>query len=123
LHEFNQKKVDDGKKPSDNSFICKLCSGSMMKSHVLRAVFACGLTALLAACGAGNGTDLSTRTAATVETDNGAAQPIVTAATATMPAPDCAADGCRALRVIDANAETFRFDAARRAAAGSDAQS
>jgi hypothetical protein len=34
-----------------------------------------------------------------------------------MPAPDCAADGCKSLRIIDANAEAYRYDAMRRAAA------
>jgi hypothetical protein len=34
-----------------------------------------------------------------------------------MPAPDCAADGCQGLRIIDANAEAYRYDAMRRAAA------
>jgi len=38
-------------------------------------------------------------------------------ASAAMPAPDCAADGCKGLRIIDANAESFRYDAMRRAAA------
>jgi hypothetical protein len=33
-----------------------------------------------------------------------------------MPAPDCAADGCQGLRIIDANAEAYRYDAMRRAA-------
>lgn len=32
------------------------------------------------------------------------------------PAPDCAADGCAGLRIIDGNAEAFRIDAMRRAA-------
>jgi hypothetical protein len=116
LHEFNQKKVDDGKKPGDNSVICKHCLGLIMKFRTLRIVLACGLTALLAACGAGNSIDSTTLTAATIASDT-ADQPIVTASTATMPAPDCAADGCRSLRVIDANTEAFRFDAASRAAA------
>jgi hypothetical protein len=53
-------------------------------------------------------------------------QPTVTAAATmtssaqaatTMPAPDCAADGCQGLRIIDANAEAYRYDAMRRAAA------
>jgi hypothetical protein len=34
-----------------------------------------------------------------------------------MPAPDCAADGCKGPRIIDANAEAYRYDAMRRAAA------
>ena len=35
-----------------------------------------------------------------------------------MPAPDCAAEGCASLRIIDGNAEAFRIDAMRRAASG-----
>jgi hypothetical protein len=34
-----------------------------------------------------------------------------------MPLPDCAADGCKSLRIIDGNAEAYRYDAQRRAAA------
>jgi len=37
-------------------------------------------------------------------------------ATATMPAPDCAPEGCASLRIIDGNAEAWRIDAAHRAA-------
>jgi hypothetical protein len=36
---------------------------------------------------------------------------------ANSPAPDCAADGCKSLRIIDANAEAYRYEAMRRAAA------
>ena len=38
------------------------------------------------------------------------------AAVGQTPAPDCAADGCADLRIIDGNAEAFRLDAMRRAA-------
>ena len=38
------------------------------------------------------------------------------AAVGQTPAPDCAADGCAGLRIIDGNAEAFRIDAMRRAA-------
>jgi hypothetical protein len=31
------------------------------------------------------------------------------------PAPDCAPEGCKGLRIIDGNAEAFRIDAMRRA--------
>jgi hypothetical protein len=31
------------------------------------------------------------------------------------PQPDCAADGCKALRIIDANAELYRLAALQRA--------
>jgi hypothetical protein len=34
-----------------------------------------------------------------------------------MPLPDCAAEGCKSLRIIDANAEAYRYEAMRRAAA------
>ena len=40
----------------------------------------------------------------------------ITVASATMPAPDCAAEGCGSLRIIDGNAEAWRLDAQRRAA-------
>jgi hypothetical protein len=36
------------------------------------------------------------------------------------PQPDCAPEGCKALRIIDANAEMYRMEAQRRAAAGED---
>jgi hypothetical protein len=35
-----------------------------------------------------------------------------------MPLPDCAAEGCKSLRIIDANAEAYRYEAMRRAADG-----
>ena len=48
---------------------------------------------------------------------NAAAAPVIaTIASATMPAPDCAAEGCASLRIIDGNAEAWRIDAQRRAA-------
>lgn len=93
----------------------------IMKSFIFRSALAIGLAVLLAACGAGNTVDQPVQTAGVVGTADSAAQPIVTVATATMPAPDCAVDGCRGLRIIDANAEAFRFDAARRAAEGNTA--
>jgi hypothetical protein len=36
------------------------------------------------------------------------------------PQPDCAPQGCKALRIIDANAEMYRLEAQRRAAAAED---
>ena len=94
-----------------------------MKLTVLRTALGLTLTALLAACGANSSSDQPLQTAALVETVNGTAQPITTVSTATMPAPDCADQGCKGLRVIDANAEAFRYDAMRRAAAESSPQS
>jgi hypothetical protein len=94
-----------------------------MKMNALRTLAGATLAALLAACGANSTSEQPTQTAALVETVNGTAQPIVTASTATMPAPDCADQGCKGLRVIDANAEAYRYDAMRRAAAESAPQS
>jgi hypothetical protein len=88
-----------------------------MKLTVLRTVSSLILASLLAACGASTTTDQPTQTAALVETVNGTAQPVTMVATATMPAPDCAEQNCRGLRIIDANAEAYRYDAMRRAAA------
>ena len=82
-----------------------------MKLHALRSVSALGLAALLAACGGGEIDQPTTMTAAAVMTSSSAQ------VSAAMPAPDCAADGCKTLRVIDANAEAYRYDALRRAAA------
>jgi len=97
----------------------------------LRTISALILTSLLAACGgqydAESGVQTSMaavsvgapRTAAagsTAAADPATAAAIATAATATMPAPDCAAEGCASLRIIDGNAEAWRIDAERRAA-------
>lgn len=75
-----------------------------MKNTVLRAASALAIATLLAACGSGNQVDRPTQTAAAVTTVTGP----------NMPVPDCAADGCHGLRIIDANAEAFRHDAAQR---------
>ncbi|MGB9107742.1 MAG: hypothetical protein WCC39_03550 [Telluria sp.] len=85
-----------------------------MKLHAFRSVSALALVALLAACGGGQA-DQPTQTAAAVMTaQSGSAAKVIATA---MPAPDCAADGCKSLRIIDANAEAYRYDAQRRAAA------
>jgi hypothetical protein len=42
------------------------------------------------------------------------------AAAAQGPQPDCAPEGCKSLRIIDANAEMYRLDAQRRAAVDED---
>lgn len=75
-----------------------------MKKFIYHALPVFALSTLLAACGSGNQVDQPIRTAAAVSTVPGP----------DMPAPDCAADGCHALRIIDANAEAFRHDAAQR---------
>ena len=94
-----------------------------MKLTVLRTVFGLTTAALLAACGANTTSEQPLQTAGLVVTASGTAQPVTTVATATMPAPDCAAEGCNGLRIIDANAEAYRYDAMRRAAAESAPQS
>jgi len=113
---------------------------TIMQTRLLHAAVL-SLAVLLAACG-GPITDEPTSTAGTVQTGvpttsatvtatdgvsaagtaatsagatTGTAATPVTVAT-NSPAPDCAADGCRSPRIIDANAEAWRYDAARRAA-------
>jgi hypothetical protein len=81
-----------------------------MKISVLRTTFAVSLATLLAACGSGAQIDQPVQTAAMT----GSAALV---ASANSPAPDCAADGCKGLRIIDANAEAYRYEAMRRAAA------
>jgi hypothetical protein len=77
-----------------------------MKPFAFRTALSLTLATVLAACGSGTQVDQPTRTASMVAT-----------VTANTPAPDCAADGCKSLRVIDANAEAYRYEAMRRAAA------
>ena len=107
-----------------------------MKLLTLRTLFALSLAALLAACG-GPQDELPTQTAASIQTGSATTSVNVSAATstgstgaattgtaaavptasATMPQPDCAAEGCNGLRIIDANAEAWRYAAMQRAAA------
>ncbi|HEX8788831.1 MAG TPA: hypothetical protein VF793_21785 [Telluria sp.] len=100
-----------------------------MKLFNIRNAFGLSFAVLLAACGAGNQVDMPNQTASMIQTDGSAgaqagaatATQAATApaqagaatqvATATMPAPDCASDGCKGLRIIDANAEAFRYQA------------
>lgn len=96
-----------------------------------RTIAAIALTTLLTACGAGQQetqmsmtlgsavqSDVSVAAAATGATSAAAATgPAVAAATGpNNPTPDCAAEGCASLRIIDGNAEAYRIDAMRRAA-------
>jgi len=106
-----------------------------MTFHALRSVSALGLAVILTACGGGQ-PDQPAQTAMAVQSGNGtqaavgadirtgapaAAASLPTQVAANMPAPDCAADGCKSLRIIDANAEAYRYEAMRRAAAGGNA--
>nr|WP_314539748.1 hypothetical protein [uncultured Massilia sp.] len=80
-----------------------------MKNIVLRLAFGFTFAASLAACGSGVQDDQQLQTAASVQAN-------VAVVAANSPAPDCAADGCKGLRIIDANAEVYRYEAMRRAA-------
>lgn len=102
--------------------------------NILRAIFALAFTTILAACGGQHAVDAPVTTAAAatgVSASASATQLAATPATATataparaamhvasstMPEPDCAAEGCAGLRIIDGNAEAWRIDAQRRAA-------
>lgn len=97
-----------------------------MKLFSIRNTFGLSLAVLLAACGVGNETGVPTQTAAMVQTNVGAptaapqapvAAPQAQVASAAMPAPDCAADGCKGLRIIDGNAEAYRYQAMQHAGA------
>ena len=109
-----------------------------------RTFAAIALTTLLTACGAGQqdtqmNPQMSMTLGAAVQSDLGVAATGASAAGAATastapsavstgpavaaaagpnnPAPDCAAEGCASLRIIDGNAEAYRIDAMRRAAA------
>ncbi|MCC2954644.1 hypothetical protein LK542_03325 [Massilia sp. IC2-477] len=98
-----------------------------------RTIAAIALTTLLTACGAGQQDSQSAMTlGSAVQSDvNVAAVTGVAAAPAAAstgpavaaasgphnPVPDCAPEGCNSLRIIDGNAEAYRVDAMRRAAA------
>lgn len=92
----------------------------------LRAASALFLTCLLTACGGQYDADPGLHTASALATVSTVAAPVgalaappaaaVSVASATMPAPDCAAEGCASLRIIDGNAEAWRIDAGRREA-------
>ena len=92
-----------------------------------RLAFPLVLISLLAACGGGVAIEAPLRAmtataAATVSVPpagaagSPSAPAFASVATATMPAPDCAPEGCASLRIIDGNAEAWRIDAERRAA-------
>jgi hypothetical protein len=119
-HEYHETKLRYGNFPDYNRLIHNAWPRLIMKQSLFRVSLGFGLATLLAACGAGSVSQAPAATASTaalVQTADGNAQPMVTVATATMPAPDCAAEGCSRPRIIDANAEAYRYDALRRAAA------
>ena len=104
-----------------------------MNTIRFRSFAAIALTTLLTACGAGQqDTQAPMQLASAVQSYVRSAS-VAAAAPATTPAstgpavapatgpnnptPDCAAEGCASLRIIDGNAEAYRVDAMRRAGA------
>lgn len=90
-----------------------------MKHHRLSILASLAFAALLSACGGDNvqiavpGAE-ATAQAAPAGPDAAAPAPAYMAsqvASASMPQPDCVADGCKGLRIIDGNAEAFRYQA------------
>ena len=105
-----------------------------MKLSTLRIVAAFSLTTLLAACGGAPADQLGQETASAQAGVTATATAMIGAASASTapgsaiastsaasgaPAPDCAAEGCNSPRIIDGNAEAFRY-AAMQHAAGAD---
>lgn len=97
-----------------------------MKLFAIRSAAAAALLGLLTACG-GSGFE----SAPSVADASAAAPPVMDARPAgpdlvtgmqpppsndQVPTPDCQPDNCRGLRVIDGNAEAYRFGAIGRAA-------
>ncbi|UVW29946.1 hypothetical protein [Massilia sp. H6] len=105
-----------------------------MNFSSLRTVTLISLSTLVSACGDGHQDSTSTSTiqllvpmqlaskvhsrASLPPAAHGGAVAATLPAGANAPLPDCAADGCSSLRIIDGNAEAYRIDAMRRAAAG-----
>ena len=93
-----------------------------MKFFSLRTIAALATAALLTACGAGQQESqaIQSQTAAVSASSTAVAAvpstgaPVAPRVAANMPAPDCAAEGCSSLRIIDGNAEAFRLDIQRR---------
>lgn len=89
-----------------------------------RSLFPIAIAALLAGCGGTDQQDSTSFQTATlgqvVVVPMGASAVTPAAApvlAANMPQPDCAPEGCNRPRIIDGNAEAYRLDAMRRAAA------
>jgi hypothetical protein len=91
-----------------------------MKTLRLPTIFSTILiAAAMSACGGGSAPD-SALSAAAPAIQSAAATHVVDlsvdpAAVGQTPAPDCAAENCQGLRIIDGNAEAWRLDAMRRA--------
>jgi hypothetical protein len=85
-----------------------------MKLLSFRSALGMALVALVSACGGQTATDAPIKTAAVMQVMVAPAQ---AGTNAQGPTPDCAPENCQGLRIIDGNAEAFRIDAQRRAAA------
>lgn len=87
----------------------------MNAQHIRTIIAASFFAVVLSACGGGV-VDISSAPLQTAAVATHAVDLSVDAASVGQtPAPDCAADNCAGLRIIDGNAEAFRLDAMRRA--------
>jgi hypothetical protein len=100
-----------------------------VKNQIFSTVSAIALAILLTACGGQPDFQASNTSASALEASplqmadagataaapTGLSAPGAVVVAANMPQPDCAAEGCGSLRIIDGNAEAWRIDAARRA--------
>ena len=92
-----------------------------MQNCLLRSILAVILTAVLTACGGDFPADATSDTTALLGNVLPATEAVKVAAgpmpvASGQPVPDCQPEHCAGLRIIDGNAEAFRFDAMRRAA-------
>lgn len=105
-------------------FITDEPASTTMNTSRLFSVFSMTLVAAaLSACG-GSATDSTLPAAQSAAVQSAAVTHVVDlsvdrAAVGQTPVPDCAAENCQGLRIIDGNAEAFRIDAMRRAGQGS----
>jgi len=120
---FYENKLILGKISGYNHFVTDEPVSPAMIIQRIPLIFATSLVAAaLSACGAGNldAADTAVQTAAVSTSAQTASHAVDLsvdpAAVGQTPAPDCAADNCAGLRIIDGNAEAFRIDAMRRAA-------
>jgi hypothetical protein len=100
-------------------FITDEHASTTMKTFRLPTIFSMILiAAAVSACGgtAPEGALPAVQTAAATQVVDLSVDP---ASVGQTPAPDCAAENCGGLRIIDGNAEAFRIDAMRRAGEGS----
>ncbi|THC44880.1 hypothetical protein C2862_07185 [Massilia sp. Mn16-1_5] len=108
-------------------FITDEPASTIMKTSRLTALFSMTLIAALTACG-GTAPEGALPTAQSAAVQSAPVQSAAVtrvvdlsvdpAAVGQTPAPDCAAENCAGLRIIDGNAEAFRIDAMRRAGQG-----